>query len=452
MTYSFEIESIDATLPLLGTQTLELARDRGASSHVTILLGRNGSGKSTLLRDLTQVFRRMGRGKRSASQQFRQIKSLSFVTDREHGTTINTQDLGPKSGLNDSEIAELFPRDRSPRRIIAVSFTPFDKFPAGDDTSRYFEDAVDDPYYVYLGFRSETVGGSPRTRLLNSIDQLAFRHASPGANIRAATTLHSIGYHPRISINFMPGNHDQVLRAGGSPPHIRSFFDSRKPLSYILDFENGGRGSDIDLGYEDLVGLRRSRILRVSSVQLFPLDRDQPVEMLQLSSGELNLLSGFLGLAAYLEDGCLVMIDEPENSLHPEWQVRYVSMLNEVVKSQSGSHYIIATHSPLIVSGSAGNGATVLRLDSQPIRLNQATAEASPDATLVNVFDVITPGNTYIRQLVLEMMNLIETGQQNSSRAAKIYDFLASTYDSFQDDDPIKQLVRNIIVSRKNKE
>ncbi|PDS40293.1 hypothetical protein CO665_02420 [Rhizobium anhuiense] len=53
----------------------------------------------------------------------------------------------------------------------------------------------------------------------------------------------------------------------------------------------------------------RANAVKVSSIGLKHRYRGNPVELLELSPGELNLLSGFLGLASYIEDGCVVLID-----------------------------------------------------------------------------------------------------------------------------------------------
>jgi predicted ATP-binding protein involved in virulence len=191
--------------------------------------------------------------------------------------------------------------------------------------------------------------------------------------------------------------------------------------------------------------LTRANVLRVLSVNLQHLD-GTIVELLELSSGELNLLSGFLGLAAFLEDGCVVLIDEPENSLHPAWQLRYVEMLEAVLLQHRGCHYVIATHAPLVVSGVADRRATVLRLDQMPIEMAaEAVADASPDATLLNAFRVVTAGNNFLRQTVLEALTLIETGEQQSERAIDIAAFLASVHEQIPESDPIRNMAGHVV-------
>lgn len=70
-----------------------------------------------------------------------------------------------------------------------------------------------------------------------------------------------------------------------------------------------------------------------------------------LSSGQWNWLYNFSNLALELRDNSLVLIDEPENSLHPGWQREYLPALESLLRSKNGCHAVIATHSALIASG-----------------------------------------------------------------------------------------------------
>lgn len=51
--------------------------------------------------------------------------------------------------------------------------------------------------------------------------------------------------------------------------------------------------------------------------------------------------------ANILNDKCLLIVDEPENHLHPEWQVKYAEMIIELVKNDI--YVIINSHSPYMI-------------------------------------------------------------------------------------------------------
>jgi predicted ATP-binding protein involved in virulence len=73
---------------------------------------------------------------------------------------------------------------------------------------------------------------------------------------------------------------------------------------------------------------------------LIPLDK--------LSSGEQHQLVLFHSLIFGMRPGALIMIDEPEISLHVAWQEIFLRDLELIAKS-SGVHFLIATHSPHII-------------------------------------------------------------------------------------------------------
>lgn len=64
-----------------------------------------------------------------------------------------------------------------------------------------------------------------------------------------------------------------------------------------------------------------------------------------LSSGEMNMIILFFELIFETKKDTLIMIDEPEISMHIEWQVRFVENLMILQKS----NILLATHSPQII-------------------------------------------------------------------------------------------------------
>lgn len=81
-------------------------------------------------------------------------------------------------------------------------------------------------------------------------------------------------------------------------------------------------------------------IKRRSGGMTIPLDR--------LSSGERHLIVLFHHLIFRTKPGGLCLIDEPEISLHVDWQERFIDSVAKVA-SVSPQQYLIATHAPSIV-------------------------------------------------------------------------------------------------------
>ncbi|MBE5271611.1 ATP-binding protein [Stenotrophomonas sp. B2] len=454
------IREVETELPLLGLRRLPFAPDVATDSPVTILIGRNGSGKSSLLRDLVLFLQAYYYERPKVQWQKARLQRLIMDSD---GHRDEIFDSGARSGLRGS-VDPFLGRGDGPRKIIALSFTPFDKFPPGDNhriPREQFLPNIPEAQYVYLGFRGG-VRMSPRHLLLQSIDQLAFSASRPVQDRRVVDVLAAIGYHPVLNIDYHVNRLDKVLEARHlDRPRIERMLESIQPLlsaghtrshgvlSYRFDFEQGAAdNSNFNrVEYATIRELVHANVLQMASVTLGKITGGE-VRLLELSSGELNLLCGFLGLAAHLEAGCVVLIDEPENSLHPEWQLRYVQMLGAVMSSRPGCHYVVATHSPMIVSGFAGRGCAVLRLDDEQVVVEEAAvANVSPDAALLGAFNVLTPENSFLKQLVLEAVTLIEQGRQKGERAQRVARFLLKFQEDIPKDDRLHNLVASICLA-----
>ncbi len=68
----------------------------------------------------------------------------------------------------------------------------------------------------------------------------------------------------------------------------------------------------------------------------------------KLSSGEQHLLVLYYDMIFRFPKGTLVLIDEPEISLHVSWQKRFISEMKKIMKI-NGMKAIIATHSPTLI-------------------------------------------------------------------------------------------------------
>jgi predicted ATPase len=84
----------------------------------------------------------------------------------------------------------------------------------------------------------------------------------------------------------------------------------------------------------------------------------------QLSSGELSFLKFAAQASLNIENGSLLLLDEPETHLHPNFISGFVSLLNKLL-SKTGSAAILATHSVYFVREVFREQVTVLTLDDE---------------------------------------------------------------------------------------
>ncbi|VVM66295.1 hypothetical protein PS662_01567 [Pseudomonas fluorescens] len=81
-----------------------------------------------------------------------------------------------------------------------------------------------------------------------------------------------------------------------------------------------------------------------------------------LSSGEISFLRFAAHASLYVENGSLLLLDEPETHLHPNFISQFVALLDELLH-RTGSAAIIATHSAYFVREVFQDQVTVLRHD-----------------------------------------------------------------------------------------
>lgn len=81
----------------------------------------------------------------------------------------------------------------------------------------------------------------------------------------------------------------------------------------------------------------------------FTTDTGQPLDATSLSSGEQHEVVLLYELLFKVEQDSLILVDEPEISLHVAWQEQFLSDLHEITRL-SGFDVLIATHSPQIIS------------------------------------------------------------------------------------------------------
>jgi predicted ATPase len=166
--------------------------------------------------------------------------------------------------------------------------------------------------------------------------------------------------------------------------------------------------------------LRRARKATLEDARL-KFQNGRPFSLDAASSGQSSLMLLCLSIASVLEDNSLVLIDEPEIGLHPDWQHRFTSLLDKILSSTKGSRAIIATHSPSLVGNlpegrsnvvglRAINGRTVIR------RVPVDAFGWSVDRILFDIFDVETVRNEVVSGHLKELMRIIADPEINTEK------------------------------------
>lgn len=148
--------------------------------------------------------------------------------------------------------------------------------------------------------------------------------------------------------------------------------------------------------------------------KLIKIENDEPVfqsfngqklKLEDLSAGEKNLFYRSCYLNMMNLNNSILLVDEPENSLHPSWQQRILSLYK---KSGKNNQVFIATHSPFIISSSSPENIILLSPEMETVKLrafnmgkdcNQPTKGLDPNRVLVEVMalESLRPGEEQLR-------------------------------------------------------
>ena len=119
-------------------------------------------------------------------------------------------------------------------------------------------------------------------------------------------------------------------------------------------------------------------------VKLIANETTTSVDIFKLSSGEKQLLIIFLTVLLQGDKAFILLMDEPESSLHVEWQ----AMLLDSLKGLNDNvQIIIATHNPLLALNRKFNEIGRVEVDSDAVQIDSGgTKYLDVSATLLNYF------------------------------------------------------------------
>lgn len=440
-------------------------------SQFTLLIGKNGVGKSLILEAIVDFLFYVWVSNTMYSM-LRRSKYI-FCTTLVYYMNGATCKLEWKDGCLHSYIDgeecsfsfEMLPR------IVATSFSLCDKFkvPRSNEREQFH-------FYKYIGAKVNGNMISPTSILFTLLSNIAA--ASQEQLIRINNAINAIGYELYISFRFKlqavndkftfnEALNDFEMKAKETTYAGRKFrqlnFDEKQVLfdfyekikenkdtiSVNIDFTDG---KDLETKRHDVYALYKFRqmgIINLSQISFRKVSKDF-VSCIDMSSGEFNMLATIISVASVAEQNVLVLMDEPEISQHPSWQMSIIDYLDKCLKGQS-CHLLIATHSNFLVSDLPLKRSEVLHLykdESNLIeskRIESNTYGWSAEEVLLKVFDVPTTRNRYLAAIVGELMNGISNDTIKFEEVQKKVCFLKEIVGNLNDIDPMKKIIETII-------
>lgn len=193
---------------------------------------------------------------------------------------------------------------------------------------------------------------------------------------------------------------------------------------------------DIGLKYDELF-----------SSEFFFRKGDYTFPISNASSGELYMITLGLFIKNFLNKNKnspkSILIDEPENSLHPKWQKEYIPFLKGFISYHSVD-VIIATHSPFIVmkNNDYHDQISIHSIFNGILEeMDYHQSDNSIEQIYYELFGVLTPKNRYLSDYCNSILKNFAAGKISLSKANSV---LNSMYDvSF--DKKQKGFIKSII-------
>lgn len=186
-------------------------------------------------------------------------------------------------------------------------------------------------------------------------------------------------------------------------------------------------------------------IFSLRDVKVRGVESEAPFSIFDLSSGEYHMYTNLMGLGFGVQEESLMLLDEPDNSLHPQWQRDFMDAVHGICQmGMKTGHLIICTHSPLIVS-SALEGSTIVDLSHDEPGVSVAKFGASSDDILLEQFGVASSRNRIVVDVVQKAVSLIEReGFEHPDLLAMSVE-LASIKSSLRKEDPLIDVIEAIL-------
>lgn len=459
-------------------------------NYYSIIIGPNGTGKSFLLNGLLEVFNELVLLKNSDTYKIKRYFTLQYQLN---GSTFKiikkdrTFELKQDERIIHPEQLEL------PAKWLASSVTINDKFPMLNYLTK-----KKNTQYHYLGIRSasnnafigkithntvvyliealkknkienlfkvyETLSLNPEIEIMFSgagmlkLEKVEGRYSLYKKSAKILDVHRDFIKKNKNAVNFRTDTYKKYLLIDDVDERIYQFMIENRTA-----FEKNSKGT-IQLSYkinlkhpESIFELLRDwdilsvmMDLELIKITKYLITKDCPFKYEEASSGESHLITSLHGIIAKIEDNSIVAIDEPEVSLHPNWQIEYFDILKSIIDEYKGVHVLIATHSNLLVSSLKNEESRIISLkrnrDTKELELDELDYETfgwDPESILYNIFEVATIRNKYFELDLTNLISLISQKSDDKKNIKNLRDKVSKFVMEIQDD-PLKLLINQV--------
>lgn len=447
----------------------DFAQSDRSDIFTTLIIGENGVGKSYLLSLLSDFLRFIGPDSKLKSFKYDEV-DVQYQINGCQFIIIKNRDL---IKYFKDDIAVAAAQIELPSKLLGLSFMVNDKFSFSNNQ---------DDHYKYLGVRATsnaTYTSSIQKKLLaaflliladrSRVEALGsvfdFLSLKPSLKLEfrlLRKTLFSREVTPqfiskRISsittrkkyyseetgkrINYSAEGLSEFIHG------MRKFYDSKESkIAIEIDIRSNERG----VSNNDIEFLEMMETLEFISHPEVKFFKGDDFNFDYTSSGEKHFIYTMVNLLSQIDVNSLILIDEPELSLHPRWQMQYIRLLKNITKDFSSCHCILASHSHFMVSDLDPLTSSLMSLSNErnkgsEVRISRLikydTYAWSAENILYEVFRLRTTRNFYFERDLSELLEIISTRSNDITRAVELHRKLSNYV--FDKNDPINVVLED---------
>ncbi len=457
------------------------------SIYTTVVIGENGIGKSFLLSSLIDIFQYLDAIKEGTDErkdtplfrfhikyvlggdvyEFANFGEINYI-DYRHQMFLNLHYRKNGENVRASQII-------SPTKIIASTMTVNDKFVAKSKGR-----------YCYKGIRNEKSPSTTGTRTMirKTVTSLMYSlDVKEGFRDEFMQLLLHLGLSPKITLHYNVRYKDVFLDSHMTPEKLRDIYDNQEnyfhrrqtelwgtsnfqkirndkdKLEKICRFLSKYTTNDVysdginielmDEGWRIMEDREAIELLSSLDILSFPslkiYKAGQQFTFEESSSGETHLLCQLIGIMSDIEHDSLILIDEPENSSHPNWQINYIGWIKSIFHAYKDCHFIIATHSHFVLTDLKPGDSDIIALERKQVGLHDIAKDLntfcwSVDDILYRVFHVRNTRNEVFERQMFKLYRLLEHKEQNKREIRELYTELSRYV--LNADDPLNNLLK----------
>ena len=312
------------------------------------------------------------------------------------------------------------------QRIVCLAGTVYERFPLHGTMGNAKCD------YLYFGNKTKGNILSERAPFRILVDYMLGQGCNGISGQIAGKILEGLGFNRRLKLRFslrLPTKTDN-----------RSVNYSARDLDITLDLSNTLEQTYVT---EARLAQIRNKEAYVNDILLIKNNRE--LGLSDLSSGERLYLLTTLALCFCVTERTLVLFDEPENSLHPQWQSKIVKDMVAIVERMSEEcTVVIATHSPLIISSAPNSISYIRDLPSSEPWVKSELYGRNADSVLSEQFGIVSPRSLTVAMLIQECLStLMDINEDPDSFLAAVQK-LSDQHLKLDEDDPLHSTLQRI--------